>query len=168
MDYCRCPHRHQSPPCISGSAHGQQPYHSDGRHLARLLMKQDGFTLIETLIALLIVSISFPALYRLEWTAMHEHSRLLDRTLALEAAQRRMEAWRGIATEAAYRQLASGQVQGKLDPTGTEVQQTWSVHSYTAPAYKTVELIISWRRDNNTNRIILSTIIANPVMIQTP
>ena len=127
-------------------------------------MQQHGFTLIQILIALLVVSVSFPALYRLERTAMHEHGRLLDRAQALEAARMKMEAWRGIETQTAYQALASGQALGKLDSGGTEFRQTWNVRSHTDPDYKTVELVTSWRQDGNTNRIILSTIIAQPVM----
>ena len=127
-------------------------------------MKPSGFTLIETLITLLIVSISFPALYRIEWQAMHEHNRLLDGTLALEAAQRKMEAWRSITTQTAYQQLTSGQQQSNAGVAGIELQQVWTVQSRSAPDYKKIDLVISWQRSGDTNRLTMSTIIARPLV----
>lgn len=125
-------------------------------------MKHAGFTVVEVLIAVLIVSISFTALYRMHWLTMAQHRELLNTTLALAIAQQEIETWHGLTDLPAYRQLVSGRETRRPPSSTTDMMLSWNVREYVAPDYKIVDLVISWRRDDDVDRISMSTVIAKP------
>jgi type II secretory pathway pseudopilin PulG len=105
----------------------------DGRLVARNHSQEQGFTLIETAIALVIMMIISLGVASLFAYATHANGRADDRELAMTIAQRRLEWFRTIPFTTQTRQLAYSYPTGGLGATstaGVEETVTNAGHSF--------------------------------------
>lgn len=121
-----------------------------------------GFTLVEVIIAVLILSGGILALMRFQGNMLSSSSASREHSEAVLIAQRKIEELRAYAALAttpgvpAYADIATGTdtVAGK---TGN-FQRTWTVTDNSMPSYKQLDLSLTWTTSQGVNQsIALST-----------
>lgn len=125
---------------------------------------QVGVTLLEALIALLILSAGILALVKFQGDLMRSRTVLTQESEALQLVQDKIEDLRYyqvLSTTAgfrAYQDIVSG-TQTVTKPTATYTL-TWTITDNTAPDYKTAVVTVTWVDPTNvTQTTTLSTII---------
>lgn len=121
---------------------------------------QRGFTLIEALIALVVLSLGLFGLMQIQTRVMTETGDSKTRTAAANLAQEKLEELRARS----YASIVSDD-DGETVPveTGgtTDFTRSWTVTGYTSPPYKKVSVTTSWTNANrNTESLTLTTFIA--------
>ena len=119
----------------------------------KYLMNSKGFTLIEMLVAMIILSIALLALAGLMVTTTRNNSFGGHITEAATLAQDKLEEFRAIA----WNGIVSGNDQ-KQTSSGVSYQRTWNVATSADGNLKTVTLTINWS-DRNDHSIRLLSVI---------
>jgi len=130
-----------------------------------LICKQRGLSVLEVLIAIIIISVGILALAKLQKNLWHHSSLAKQRGKALILAQGKMEDLRGFEVlytqtgKFAYQDIVSGsQVVSDVD---TSYTVTWNVTDYSDPDYKLVNVSVSWLDNRgNSHNINLTSIIS--------
>lgn len=127
-----------------------------------------GFTLIEVLISVLVVSIGALALGSLQ-VALSRHADVArQRTEATQLAISRLEELRGFeqvlpeAGKQAYADLRSGSDQPLID-SNTRFERRWQVHGTADDPYRRIEVLVAWADrsgDTSQTRVGLGSLIA--------
>jgi prepilin-type N-terminal cleavage/methylation domain-containing protein len=127
--------------------------------------KQKGTSLIEVLVTLVIIAMGVAALVRFQNYLSYHSDLTQQKGDALSLAVNQIESLRNFqyinttAGFAAYQDIASGNSTATIGNTTFAV--TWAVTTNTSPAYKTINVSVSWTdRYANTNSINLVSNIA--------
>lgn len=121
-----------------------------------------GFTLLEILIALLILATGLLALAKFQGTLMQDNALAKQRTEATMFAQQKIEVLRSYSQMSTY----AGMRTGSDTVTGTSASFTraWTITSYTntsAPQYTNVVVSVTWKDNGGNNQTFrLATNIA--------
>ena len=131
--------------------------------------RQSGFTLIEALIALVVLSLGLFGLMQIQTRVMTETGDSKTRTAAVNIAQEKLEELRN----GNYGAVVSGTDTVVAATGGTSVfTRSWTVTSKTNPKYKEVSIIASWtspRREElgaDTEAVTLTTYIAKSIPVE--
>lgn len=140
------------------------------------LLRNGGFSLIETLIAILVLAVGLAAVARFQGTLLQDSSLAKERSEAVQLAQEKLEQLRSYrqidssATEFDFGDIVSSttndSIAGKSASftrswTVTNTQQTVASGTYT---YKTVIVTVTWSRAGTSQAdttVRLTTIISN-------
>lgn len=128
------------------------------------LRKYHAFSLVEVLVALLVLAVGIAAIIRFQGGALENRGFLTQHHEALQLAEdkldqlRQYEVVNTVAGKTAYADIASGST--TTTKASTTYTLAWSVTESTNPDYKTVQVTVSWTDRRNTPRsIVLATII---------
>lgn len=129
---------------------------------ARPPRRQRGFTLIEALIAFLVLSVGVLALLRLQ-PELRQHTEFArQRGEAVRLAQQELEALRGFATRAEFDAIAERAVTIEPDGLGSPryaLQRRVDAGAW--PGAKAVEVTVSWPdRQGAPQQVVLATLVA--------
>lgn len=130
--------------------------------------RQSGFTLIEALIALVVLSLGLFGLMQIQTRVMTETGDSKTRTAAVNIAQEKLEELRN----GSYDSVVSGgdTVQAAAGGTWT-FTRSWTVTSKTNPNYKEVSIIASWTSPRqgelgaDVEAVTLTTYIAESIPV---
>lgn len=127
-------------------------------------MRQRGFTILESLIALVIILVGILAITRLQTTQISAGASSKQRTEATLLAQQVIENFRAYTTIAtsvgatAYADIATGS--DAVAAAGTNYARTWTVTAKTGPEHKLIVVTVNWPASGKTEAVTLTTIIA--------
>ena len=121
------------------------------------VLNENGFTLIETMLAIAIMAIGLLALASLQVTAIGGNAQSKKRTLALSLAEDKIETYR----HTAYASIPAGQeVESGLETLYT--RNTNVENDTPVTGVKTVTVTVFWHNMNDKlKQVQLATIIAN-------
>ena len=129
--------------------------------------EQRGASLIEALVAFLVLSLGMLGMVRLQSHLRLDADIARQRSEAVRLAQQEMETQRAFATLAAtpglrsYAQIASGTIEVDNDHSNTRFEIKRSVHDNAAAAYKSLNVALSWTDRNGTaQQLALDSIVA--------
>jgi prepilin-type N-terminal cleavage/methylation domain-containing protein len=144
---------------------------SSARQIARVSLKQDGFSLIENMIALLILLVMLLGVAASMSSAIQTNRQARRLTAAIYLAQDQIERLRGMD----YAALANGNdgplsEAGQSTGTGLIFNRTWTVTNNTgspsgAPPSQTknVAVVVQWtEKDSTSHQVQLQTIMSQP------
>ena len=126
--------------------------------------RQSGFTLIEVLIAISILTIGLLAVAKMQVSAIQGNYFSNNTTTALSLAQQKMEDLLGKAYNTVPDLAAGTHQEFDVDEEGTPssggiYQRVWTVADDTPITdTKTITIIVTWTKGNNTHRVNLSCI----------
>lgn len=125
---------------------------------------EKGVTLVELLVTLFILTIGISALIKFQGNYFYYGDLSKQRSEAVILAKSKLATLRNyqvLSTTSgynAYEDISSGT--STTTATNTTYTITWSVTENTSPAYKTINVVVSWvDRNNNSQGITLSSII---------
>lgn len=124
-----------------------------------MLHKQSGQTLIETMIAALIIAGSAIALLQFQNYLTYSNSVTQQQADAIQLAVNKIENLRDFSTIAGYNALASG----SSTTTGTSASYNlaWTVTNHVNPNYDTIDVTVSWTdRYNNAQSVDVTSDVA--------
>lgn len=133
-----------------------------------------GFALIEILLALLIITIGVVSMLWINNFLMRKNGNLLPYYQALNYAQSQIETFRSYETlttisgKFAYNDIVSSATADSMSTGNTTFSRTWTVTTVASPAYKILNVQVTWvDSTNQTQSIQLSTVVAgiDPVNI---
>ncbi len=118
--------------------------------------RRRGFTLVEMMVAILLLGVGMMALAALTTTVTRANVQSSSRTVASSLAQERMERFR---TEP-YATIAAGNDARMVD--GVAYSRTWTVATNDpAPGLKTVSVTVSWSTRGKPHSSTLTTILGS-------
>ena len=121
--------------------------------------KQQGFTLIEVVVALCIISSAVIALAPLQAQVPKKQQNLKNSSGALFLAEAKMEQLK--STD--FASLTNGQ-DNNIDSLGQSngiFNRVWTISDYAGTSdLKQIELLISWQDLSGSHQVILSTVVA--------
>jgi Tfp pilus assembly protein PilV len=127
--------------------------------------KQQGTTLIEILITIIIIVVGVMAIAKFQQKTWHHSKLLAQQNQALALAQSKLEQLRAfevLATESgkfAYQDIGSGS--DTITTTNTDYTINWNVTEATDPDYKTINVTVSWLDNHgSSHNINLTSIIS--------
>lgn len=123
------------------------------------MSRQHGFSLIEALVALLLVTVGLTGAARLQASLMAASAQAKASDEATAFALDKLAEFQGIARYPVYRDEllpGSGQRQGLLHRYSIE----WSIEHSPDPDYKRVDLQVRWPAENPVQSIEIQTLIA--------
>lgn len=117
-----------------------------------------GFTLIEALIALVILATGLIALAKFQGEVLQSSGQTKARSEALNYAEQKIEDLRGFADETAYSNMGNG----SDTPAGTNAafSRTWTVTPAAGGDYKTVTVDVTWTDREGNQFVQLTSFIA--------
>jgi type IV pilus modification protein PilV len=128
------------------------------------MKKQQGITLLEIVIALLILAAGIIALVKFQGDLMRSRVELSQETEALMLAQNQMETLRyyqvlnTTSGFIAYQDIATGS--SNVSKTTATYTVAWTITANTAPDYKTAAVTVTWTDPMNTTQTVtLNSII---------
>lgn len=128
------------------------------------MRKQRGLSLIEILIALLILAAGVIALAKYQGDMVRNRAEVNQQNYAMELAQDKIENLRHyeVITTTAGKKAYDDIVNGTSSVVGVSATYTltWTVTDNVSPPYKTVRVTVTWTDSTNTSRTItLDTVI---------
>ncbi|MEO5362001.1 MAG: prepilin-type N-terminal cleavage/methylation domain-containing protein [Magnetococcus sp. DMHC-8] len=116
-----------------------------------------GFTLVEAMVALLILSVGMLALGRLQGSMTQSSAQAKARTEALRLAEGKIEELRGFSSLAAV----TGYANSADTVTGTNAvfTRSWSWTNTAAPAYRSVQVTVAWQDRSGSQSVGLRTLL---------
>ena len=134
------------------------------------LGQQSGFTLIEAVIALVILAGGLLAMFRFHGTAIESTGETKNRAAATALAQAKLEQLRAFTTAAGYpARMVNGSEAGlaNTDYDGVAYAATfsreWAVTATANPDVNQVDVTVTWpRRDNVDGSVMLSAMVVKP------
>ena len=127
-------------------------------------MKQNGVSLVEVLIALLVLMLGIAAIVRFQGGALESRGLISQNHEAIQIAEDRLEQLRDYEVldttsgKTAYQDIVSGNT--TVTKASATYTVTWTVSELSNPDHKTVTVTVSWTDRKNTARsIVLSSII---------
>lgn len=122
---------------------------------------QQGFSLIEALIALAILAAGFLALGQFQSAAIQGNAQVRNKGLALSLAENRMETLRGQD----YSMLSSGS-RTVMGP-NTEFNVSWTLTSLTGPERQEATVTVSWTTaEGDAKDVQLTSWIARDPLVE--
>jgi len=114
-----------------------------------------GFTLIEALVALLILSIGLLGLARYQSVTLKSSGDTKARTEALAIAEQTIEQLRNFSTEAAFDAIASDTMGTAVTGSNAVFTPTWVVSNFTTPAqYKQIVVTVTWNDSSGNSQSV--------------
>ena len=110
--------------------------------IVHLNNKQSGQGLIETLIAMLLIFITVASLISFESNLAYHDSLIAQQNDATLLAANEIEVLRDYLTLATYTARASGATTSV--GLSTTFTVTWTIASFTAPTYDTINVVVTW------------------------
>jgi len=124
---------------------------------------QLGFTLVEALIALLVLAVGLLGLAQLQGHAMESSAAAKARTTAINLAQQKLEELRAKASYAYPAMTGGSDSAGPLPGSHTGFSRSWSVTEDTALRYKTITVVANWvDTSGRSQSIALKSMVAEP------
>ncbi len=116
-----------------------------------------GFTLVEAMVALLILSVGLLALGRLQGTVTQSSAQAKARTEALRLAEGKIETLRGFNSMATL----SGYANGSDTVTGTNAlfTRSWNWTTTAIPATRSVNLTVTWSDRSGNQTVGLNALL---------
>lgn len=129
--------------------------------------RQSGFSLMEVLICILVLSVGLLSLGRFQATLINDESLGKQRLEAVNLAQAKLESLRNFQVintttgSFAYQNIVTGS--DSVSASSASYTRNWFVSTSTTPAYKTVTVTLSWTDQNGSAQTIklASVICAN-------
>jgi type IV pilus modification protein PilV len=126
---------------------------------------QRGFTLIEALISLVVLSLGLFGLMQIQTRVMTDTGDSKTRTAAANLALEKLEELRASSYAGIVSDDAGETVPAQPGGT-TDFTRSWVVTSHTSPPYKEVSVTTSWTNaDRNTESLTLTTFIARSAAV---
>lgn len=126
---------------------------------------QNGQTLIEVLVTVLIIAVSVIALIRFQHYLSYNNSLIQQKSDAMGLAVKQIEALRNFQVlnttsgKTAYQDIATSSTTATVSNTSYTIN--WTVTTNTNPNYKIVQVVVSWTdRNSTTNSVTLVSDIA--------
>ena len=127
------------------------------------LKNRQGFTLVEFLIATVILSVGLLALINLQWTAIRGNSDSKEMTRAIFLAEKKMEELKNTS----YNSLSLGTAQDALNPmnglgqSGGIFTRSWTVQNYSGSSFmKQVTVDVTWTLKGQSHTVSDSTVVS--------
>ena len=125
-------------------------------------MREKGFTLLELIIAMSILSVGLLAVCTMVIMVMNSNKMSRNLTTAVNLAQNKIDDLRKLSSEDNYAGIVAS-TESSLDETGNAgsgiFDRTVTVVANADPTFKTVQVTVSWATPN-TRQVVLTTIIA--------
>ena len=115
-----------------------------------------GFTLIEAMVAMVILSVGLLALGRFQGTVTQVSAQSKARTEALRLAQAKMEQWRNFSTPSQWVLYSSGS--DIITGTHTVFARSWVLVENLSPAYKTMKVTVNWSDRSGSQSVVLNSL----------
>lgn len=129
-----------------------------------MIRRQSGFSLMEVLLCILILSVGLLSLGRFQATLINNESLGKQRLEAVNLAQAKIESLRNFQVintttgSFAYQDIVTGS--DSISASNATYARSWLVATSTTPAYKTVTVTLSWTDQNGRGQTIkLASII---------
>lgn len=129
------------------------------------IKQQQGISLIELLIAFIIITLAILGYVKLHGTMLKNSTYAQQQSLAVQLAQDEIENYRDYsaikktAGQMSYEDIDDGTT--SYTTANTTYDLKWTVNDDTALGYKTITMEVTWERENGTSEPIkLSSIIA--------
>ena len=133
----------------------------------KLFQSQNGYSMIEILVALVIVPFGLLGVAKLQSNVMVAGAETKTRSEALYAAEKKIEELRTFANTTSYSTINSGNDNiAASSGSNAILSRTWSVTDSASPNYKTVVVDVGWTGSNSqANSVSLTSYVsmANPV-----
>ena len=115
-----------------------------------------GFTLIEAMVAMVILSVGLLALGRFQGSVTQSSAQSKARTEALRLAQAKIEQWRNFSTSSQWVLYTAGS--DVITGTHTVFSRSWVLVENLSPAYKTMKVTIDWSDRSGNQSVVLNTL----------
>ena len=122
--------------------------------------KQFGFSLLEALIALLVMSFGMLALASMQLSLSRSADVAKQRTEAMRLAQERIETLRSFVSSAAWDALANGSDTATAN-TNTTYTRTWTFGGTITETMRPIQVMVTWNdRSGTADYVTLSSVIS--------
>jgi type IV pilus assembly protein PilV len=131
---------------------------------ARFLNNKQGFTLVEFLIAVVILAVGLLALINLQWMAIRGNSDSKEMTRAVFLAEKKMEVLKNIPYGSlalvTAQQDANNPMNG-LEQTGGIFNRSWTIQSYSGSSFmKQITVNVSWTLKGQSHTVSDLSVVA--------
>jgi type IV pilus assembly protein PilV len=132
---------------------------------------QRGFSLVEVLIAFLIVAFGMLGISRMNIAAIDATAQVKARATALDLAEQRIEQLRGLTATADYAALVDSNAAESINHNFTSFSRSWTVNKLTsagAPRYAQIAVSVAWQDSEGVTRsVTLDSNVSEPEPDQT-
>jgi type IV pilus assembly protein PilV len=132
---------------------------------------QRGFSLVEALIAFLIVAFGMLGISRMNIAAIDANAQVKARATALDLAEQKIEQLRSLTAASAYAALVDSDAAEVIDHKYASFSRSWTVNKLTSmgsPRYAEIAVMVAWEdSDGITRSVTLDSNVAEPQPDQT-
>jgi type IV pilus assembly protein PilV len=127
------------------------------------IKNKKGFTLVEFLIATVILSVGLLALINLQWMAIRGNSDSKEMTRAIFLAEKKIEEFKNTpysSLEIGTHQDTSNPMNGLGQPGGI-FSRSWTIQSYLSSSYmKQITVIVNWTLKGQSHNATYQTVVS--------
>jgi len=143
---------------------------SDPKFYAKMIRAQRGFSLVEALIAFLIVAFSMLGISQMNISAIDANAQVKARGTALDLEEQKIEQLRSLTTQAAYSALADSSAADSIHHNYASFSRSWRVSKLTSAdsRYAEITVRVEWNDSDGVTRFVeLDSNVAEPQPEQT-
>jgi len=143
---------------------------SDPTTNSQMIRAQRGFSLVEALIAFLIVAFGMLGISQMNISAIDANAQVKARATALDLAEQKIEQVRSLTTQAAYSALADSSAADSIDHNYASFSRSWWVTKLTSEdsRYAKITVRVQWNDSDGVTRFVeLDSNVAEPQPDQT-